>query len=133
MTTELFWLALTATTIAFFWMPYGLNGMIINGPLAYMKKSSDQFSSTPQWVIRAKSAHSIAVENLIIFSILIIIAYLSNISNNITIGASILYYFGMVFHYIFLTLGIPYLRSAAFLVAGFGAEIALALTLFNII
>ncbi len=77
----------------------------------------------------SQAAHLIAVENLPIFTALVLVAHLAGISNVVTAGAAALYFFGMLAHYLFFTLGIPYARTLAFLVAGFGAELALAFTI----
>ena len=67
------------------------------------------------------------------FAALILTCHLAGISNSVTTTAAVVYYFGMLTYYVVFTLGIPYLRTIAFLAAGFASEVALALTLLGII
>lgn len=133
MTSELNWLTLTALMTALLWIPYVLNRMARQGIFGTMGNLPPDEPSPPAWAQRAKAAHMIAVENFPIFAALIIIIHVTGTSNAVTESAATLYFFGMFVHYVVFTLGIPYLRTVAFLVAGFGVEVVLALTLLGII
>ncbi len=133
MTTELYWLSLTALVVALYWIPYVINRMASQGILGAMRSTAADESQPAAWARRAQGAHAVAVENLPVFAALILVAHVSGISNAVTAAAAPVYFFGMLAHYTVFTLGIPYLRTLAFLVAGFGVEIALALTLLGII
>lgn len=73
------------------------------------------------------------VENLPTFAALILVAHAAGTSDAVTSGAGAVYFFGMRVYCVVLTFGIPYLRTLAFLVAGFGVEMALASTLLGIL
>lgn len=133
MTTELYWLTLTALVMALFWVPYVLNRMALQGIVGAMRNPSVSDPQPPEWARRAKAAHGVAVENFAIFAALVLVAHATGTSNAVTTAAAVLYFFGMSFHYLAFTLGVPYLRTGAFLIGLFGAEIALALTLLRVI
>ncbi len=133
MTTELYWLTLTALIMALYWIPYVLNRMALQGIIGATQNPSPDDPQPPEWARRARAAQGIAVENFTIFAALILAAHVSGISNAVTAGAAPVYFFGMLAHYVVFTLGIPYLRTLAFLVAGFGVEIVLSLTLLGLI
>ena len=131
--TELFWLAMSAIAVALYWMPYVLNRIAVLGLVSTLQNPSDTAAQPSGWAIRAQKAHGVAIENLPVFAVLILITQHLQISNSITVGASALYFFGMLAHYVVFTLGIPYLRTLLFAVAGFGVEMALALSILGLI
>ena len=133
MTTELYWLILAALLTGLYWIPYVLQRMTLQGVIGAMQNPSTEAPQPAPWAQRARAAHGIAVENFPIFAALILAAHLSGISNGVTQGAAVVYCLGMLTHYVVFTLGIPYLRTLAFLVGGFGAEMALALTLLGVV
>jgi uncharacterized MAPEG superfamily protein len=133
MTTELFWLTLSALSVALLWVPYVLNRVALQGVLGIMRNPHKDDPQPSAWASRAQKAHGVAIENFPVFATLILIVNHLDISNHITIGASILYFFGMLAHYILFSLGVPYLRTVAFAVAGFGTEVAIALTALGVL
>ena len=133
MTTELNWLTLTALMTALLWIPYVLNRMARQGIFGAMGNLPPDEPSPPPWAQRAKAAHMIAIENFPIYAALIIIIQVTGSGNDITRSAAALYFFGMFAHYAVFTLGIPYLRTVVYLVAGFGVEVVLVLTLLGAI
>jgi len=133
MTTELEWLTLTALMTALLWVPYVLNRMARQGIFGAMGNLPPDEPMPPSWAQRAKAAHMIAAENFPIYAALIIIVQVAGTSNDVTRSAAALYFFGMFAHYVVFTLGIPYLRTVAYMVAGFGVEVVLAMTLLGII
>ena len=132
MTTELNWLTLTALMTALLWVPYVLNRMTLQGVFGSMGNLSPDEPTPAAWARRAKSAHVVAVENLPIFSTLVLVANAIGVSNPVTTGACAVYFFGMLAHYVVFTLGIPYARTLAYLVAGLGAELTLALSILRV-
>ena len=72
MKPELYWLALTATMTALFWIPYILNRAMRRGvPGAFLTPLMEAAPVEAEWAQRAKRAHSNAVENLVVFTALI--------------------------------------------------------------
>jgi len=118
MTPELFWLALTATMTGLFWIPYILNRAVRRGvPGAFLTPKMEEPSVEAEWAQRARRAHSNAVENLVVFTALIATAHLAGVSNPTTAFAAALYFWARLGHYLALTLGIPYARTAIWTVS----------------
>ena len=112
MKPELFWLALTATMTGLFWIPYVLNRTIQAGLLGALQ--TPQMVAPPveaEWAQRAKRAHSNAVENLVVFTALIVVAQLAGVSNPTTAFAAALYFWTRLGHFLLLTFGVPYART----------------------
>ena len=128
MTPELFWLTLTVLMTALFWMPYIVNRILEMGPLVAMGNPSYAEGPKAPWAGRMMRAHSNAVENLVIFAPLVIIAAIADISTSTTVAACQLYFFARLAHYVIYTLGIPFLRTVSF-IAGVIAQITLALAI----
>jgi uncharacterized MAPEG superfamily protein len=121
MKPELFWLALTATMTALFWVPYVLNrfGRLgIPGTLATPRMDAPAPES--EWAQRAKRAHVNATENLAVFTALVAVAQFAGISNGVTATGAALYFWGRLAHYLAYMFGIPYARTLAFTVAWIG-------------
>lgn len=130
MKSELFWLTLTITMTALFWMPYVVNRMLEIGVWGALKNPNYEQSPKAAWAERMTHAHGNAVENLVIFAPLVLLLLIADASTPATIAACKLYFFARLGHYIIYTLGIPFLRTVTF-IAGFVAQMTLAITLFN--
>ena len=112
MKPELFWLALTATMTALFWIPYILNRAVRAGVLgAFLTPKMETPSVESEWAQRARRAHSNAVENLVVFTALIAVSQIAGVSNRVTAFAAALYFWARLGHFVVLTLGIPYART----------------------
>jgi len=128
MTQELFWLTLTIIMTALFWMPYVVNRILELGLGKTMGNPEYGTKTKAAWAERMSHAHSNAVENLVIFAPLVLIATITGITSPITVAACQLYFFARLAHYVIYTLGIPFLRTVAF-AAGFVAQMTLAIAL----
>jgi uncharacterized MAPEG superfamily protein len=81
------------------------------------------------WARRLMVAHGNAVENLIVFAPLVLMAYVIGISTPLTEMAVILYFFSRLAHVVVFTLGMPaILRILAFF-GGFIAQMLMVLSL----
>lgn len=130
MKPELFWLTLTVTMTALFWMPYVVNRMIEIGVWGAMKNPSPDASPQAPWAERMMHAHTNAVENLVIFAPLVLLLLVAEVSTPATIAACQLYFFARLGHYVIYSMGIPFLRTVAF-IAGFVAQMTIAIALFS--
>jgi len=74
----------------------------------------------PGWTGRAVRAHRNMLENLVLFAIVVFAARLTNVSNAVTLLGAQLFFFGRVAHAIVYILGIPWLRTLAWLVSVVG-------------
>ncbi len=126
MTTELTYLTLTATLTALFWVPYLLNAMAVQGMGAVLSGAPLE-SEVPlsPWARRLRAAHSNASENLGVFASLILVAHVASVSTPVTLIAAGTYFWARVAHYLIYGLGIPVLRTGAFIV-GWSAQLAIA-------
>ena len=75
-----------------------------------------------------KAAHANAVENLVIFAVLVLIADAANVSNATTVLACQLYFWARLTHLLSYTFAVPWMRTVAF-VGGFACQITLVLQL----
>ena len=127
MTSELMNLTWVTALTAIIWMPYAMNTIMVAG-LKNAVGYPDEPLSRSSWATKMKAAHYNAVENLVIFAALVLIANAAGISNDITVMACKVYFWARLVHVISYTLAVPFLRTLAFGV-GFGCQVALVLQL----
>ncbi len=124
MTTELYWLTLTALMTALFWVPYVLNRMAVAGLGRTLAGAPPEHGNQSEWAQRAIKAHANAVENLAIFAPIVLTAHVLGISNEVTRAAVVVYFFARLLHFAVYSAGIPAARTLAF-AAGWLAQIAI--------
>ncbi len=130
MPTELFWLTATVAMTGLLWIPYILDRMLVRGIAGTLANPSPNAKPQSPWAMRLYFAHTNAVENLIVFAPLVLIAQFLDISSRTTALACVIYFWARLAHAIIFTLGIPGLRTLAFL-AGFAAQVMLAIEIFR--
>jgi uncharacterized MAPEG superfamily protein len=123
-TTELYWLTLTALMTALLWVPYVLNRVAATGLGGTLAGSAPDAGKLAEWAQRAVRAHTNAVENLAIFAPIVLTAHLLNISNPATKAAVVVYFFARLAHFVVYAAGIPAARTLAF-TAGWLAQIVI--------
>jgi uncharacterized MAPEG superfamily protein len=124
MNTELCYLALVTAFTAVMWIPYILNTIAVRGLLDAVGYP-DQPKPLSPWAQRMKKAHANAVENLVVFAALVLIAHLAGANSGCTAAAAGVYFWARLVHFLAYTFRIPWLRTLAFF-AGFLAQIAFA-------
>lgn len=128
MSTELANLTCVTIFTAILWLPYTLNMIMVRGLM-----DAVGYPETPKplapWAERLKCAHYNAVENLIIFAPLILIAHALGVSNSVTAGAATVYLWARIIHPVIYMFAIPFLRTLIFVV-GFGCQIAIGWQIF---
>jgi uncharacterized MAPEG superfamily protein len=132
MTRELFWLTLTTIVTGLMWAPYIVDRIAVRGLMGAMANPDSKAKPHSPWARRAMNAHFNAVENLVIFATLVLIAHAAGISKPITAAACAAYFWARLAHYIIYTLGVPVLRTLTFTV-GFAAQAVLALAIFRLV
>ena len=132
MSRELFWLTLTVAMTGLFWIPYILDRIAVRGPIAALGNPSPGDPPQSAWAQRMMAAHTNAVENLVIFAPLVLVAQSLNISNATTVGACAVYFWARLAHFLVYTAGIPVLRTLVWTV-GFLAQAALVLAIFKLV
>lgn len=125
LTPELYWLTLVTLATAAMWIPYMLARIVTRGMLRTMGNPDPSLPADPAWAQRAQRAHTNAIENLVVFAPLVLVATLIGVSTPATIFAAKLYFFARLVHYCVYAAGIPVVRTLAFL-AGFVAIVMFA-------
>jgi uncharacterized MAPEG superfamily protein len=108
-------------------MPYILNLIAVRGLVDAVGYPADP-KPLAGWAAKMKAAHSNAVENLVVFAALVLIADAANVSNATTVLACQIYFWARLVHLLAYTFAIPWVRTLAF-AAGFGCQVALILQL----
>lgn len=120
MTTELWYLYLSAILLSVLWIPFIVGQVMTKGPITpdeYRElRTVDQF---PAWVRRANRAHINLVEQFGAFAALIILAHLTGISTTVTAVAAAVFFWARILHAIVMLAGITQimLRTLLFTVA----------------
>jgi uncharacterized MAPEG superfamily protein len=124
MTAELKYLALVAAFTAVMWIPYILNMTMVRGLLDAVGYPENP-KPMAAWATRMKAAHYNAVENLVVFAALVLVAHVAGVKSEATALAASIYFWARVVHFLSYTFAIPFVRTLAFAV-GFGCQITFA-------
>lgn len=129
MSAELLYLTFVTVFTAVLWIPYVLDRFAVRGVSDTVGYPVSPKPQSP-WAVRLIRAHANAVENLVIFAALVLIAHAAGISNSVTVGACVVYFWARVVHAMAYAVALPWLRTLAF-AAGFFAQAAIAWQLFT--
>ena len=113
MTTELYYLFLTAVLTVLLWVPYILNQIAVRGLSNAVGYPENPAPLSP-WAARLKAAHYNAVEGLVVFAILVLVAHAAGVSDAATQMSVKVYFWARVVHLVSFTLGIPWVRTLSF-------------------
>ena len=127
MTSELMSLIWVTALTAILWIPYTLNTIAVRGLMDAVGYPADP-KPLAGWAQKMKAAHANAVENLVVFAALVLIANAAGVSNETTILACTVYFWSRVVHLLAYTFAIPWVRTLSF-VAGFACQVAIILQL----
>ena len=72
------------------------------------------------WAGRAERAHSNMLESLVLFAILVLVAQAAGVRNAMTLLGAQLFFWGRVGHAVLYIAGIPWARTAAWVVSVVG-------------
>lgn len=124
MKTELVYLTWVTILTALLWIPYILDRISVWG---LSEAVGYPINPKPQsgWATRLMKAHFNAVENLVVFAALVLVAHAAGISNSITATACVVFFWARVVHVLAYTFAVPWVRTLAFAV-GFFAQATLA-------
>jgi len=123
MTNELTSLVYVTTLTAILWMPYILNTIAVRG-LVDAVGYPENPAPLSGWAAKMKAAHANAVENLVVFATLVLVANAAGVSNDTTVIACNVYLWARLVHVLSYTFAVPWVRTVAF-VTGFGCQAAL--------
>jgi uncharacterized MAPEG superfamily protein len=124
MSVELKYLALVTAFTALMWIPYIFNVIMVRGVLDAVGYPENPKPMAP-WATRMKAAHYNAVENLVVFAALVLVANAVGVKGEATALACVVYFWARVVHFLAYTFRIPWVRTLAFVV-GFGCQLTLA-------
>ena len=130
--SELYWLTLTAIFTGLIWLPYILWLIGKLGVVPALMDGEHDITYDAAWAARSKRAHTNAVENLVIFGVLAIAVHVSGTSSALTAGAAAVFFFSRLAHYAVYVAGLPVIRTVLFAV-GVGCQGALALSLLGLV
>ena len=124
MKTELVYLVCVTLLTALMWVPYILDRLTVRGlpdTVGYPQSPKPQ----SPWAQRMLKVHANAVENLVVFATLVLVANAAGVSSNATVLACAIYFWARVVHWLAYTFALPWIRTLAF-AAGFFAQMTLA-------
>nr|WP_316639125.1 MAPEG family protein [uncultured Roseateles sp.] len=124
MKTELLYLGLVTAMTGLLWVPYILDRLMVRGLSDAVGYPENPKPQSP-WARRLMKAHANAVENLVVFATLVLLANALGVSNAAIATASTVYFWARLVHALSYTLGVPWVRTLAFTV-GFVAQAVIA-------
>ena len=127
MTPELTTLTWVAALQAVIWVPYILNAVMVRG-LVDAVGYPDSPKPLSDWAERMKKAHYNAVENLVLFATLVLVAHAAGVGNETTVFVCKLYFWARLVHVLAYTFAVPWVRTLSFAV-GWLSCVALLLEL----
>jgi len=127
MTSELMSLVWVTALTAVLWVPYTLNTITTRGLMDAVGYPAEP-KPLAAWAEKLKCAHYNAVENLVVFATLVLVANAAGVSNETTVLACSAYFWARLVHAVGYTFAIPWVRTLAF-VAGFACQAAIVLQL----
>src|SRR5262245_23508184 len=125
MTTELTYLCLVTTFTGLLWIPYILNRLSVGKGVLHEIGYPDEPTILSPWAARLKRAHENAVENLVVFAPLVVIAHAVGARTSGTALAAMIYLAARLAHAGAYTFAIPWVRTIAFAV-GWGCQMVFA-------
>jgi uncharacterized MAPEG superfamily protein len=128
MTHELTYLTWVTTLTALLWAPYILNRIVVGKGVLHEVGYPDEPTVLSPWAERLKRAHHNAVENLVVFAPLVLIAHVVGARGDATWWAATIYFWARVAHVLSYTFAIPWVRTLSFVV-GWGCQMAFAWTI----
>ena len=115
MTTELMYLLLAAILTGVLWIPVVIGYVTSRGPLKPADYKVAPSGPLPAWVNRANRAHVNAVENLVPFAAVVLIANAAHISTGVMANAAAVYFFARLAHAVVHITGFSLFRARTIL------------------
>jgi uncharacterized MAPEG superfamily protein len=115
MKTELFYLALVTALTGLLWVPYILDRIAVRGLMDAVGYPENPKPQSP-WARRLMKAHTNAVENLVVFAPLVLLASALGVSSPTLGMAAAVYFWARVVHAVSYTFAIPGVRTLSFAV-----------------
>ncbi len=116
MKPEFLYLTWVTVLTGVLWVPYILDRILVWGLLDAVGYPANPKPQSA-WAQRMMKAHANAVENLVVFAALVLVAHELEIANAATAGAAATYFWARLVHAGAFTFGIPWVRTLSFVVA----------------
>lgn len=124
MNTQLLYLTYVTLFTAVIWIPYILNVIAVRGVVEAVGYPQNP-KPLAAWATRTKAAHYNAIENLVVFATLVLVANSLHLSNQAIDLSCMVYFWARVVHLLAYTLAIPWVRTVGFVI-GFLAQLCIA-------
>lgn len=124
MKPELLYLALVTAFTGLLWVPYILDRVAVRGLVDAVGYPENPKPQSP-WAQRLMKAHTNAVENLVVFAPLVLLAGVTGVTSAIVGTAAAVYFWARVVHAASYTFAVPWVRTLSFTV-GFFAQAVIA-------
>ena len=118
MNTALMYLALVTAFTGILWVPYIVNRISVRGLADAVSYPANPKPHSP-WAQRLICAHANAVENLVVFAPLVLLAHVTGVAGTAVGTAAGVYFWARVVHAVSYTFAIPWVRTLSFAVAFF--------------
>jgi len=119
MTPELIYLVWSAVLTVVL-MLIAVSGATLQVGLPTLAGNREDMPDMTSWAGRAERAHSNMLENLVLFAILVLVAQAAGVRNAMTLLGAQLFFWGRVGHAVLYIAGIPWARTAAWVVSVVG-------------
>ena len=124
MKTELFYLALVTALTGLLWVPYIVDRLLVRGLIDAVGYPENPKPQSP-WAQRLMKAHANAVENLVVFAPLVLLAHALGITGPAIATSAVVYFWARLVHVLAYTFAVPWVRTLSF-TAGFLAQACIA-------
>ena len=124
MKTELLYLALVTALTGILWVPYIVDRIAVRGLLdavGYPENPKPQSA----WAQRLMKAHANAVENLVVFASLVLLANALGVTGAAIGASACVYFWARLIHAVTYLFAMPWVRTLSFAV-GFLAQACIA-------
>jgi uncharacterized MAPEG superfamily protein len=125
MKPEMLYLTWVTVLTGILWVPYILDRVRVRGVVDAVGYPENPKPQSP-WAVRLMKAHANAVENLVVFGILVLVAEEIGATGSATAAAAMVYFWARLVHALAYTFAVPWVRTLAFTV-GFIAQAIVAL------
>ena len=124
MKTDVLYLTYVTAFTGLLWVPYILDRIAVRGLVDTVGYPDNPKPQSP-WAQRLMKAHANAVENLVVFGVLVLAANALGVTSAVVGTAAVVYFWARFAHALAYTFAIPWVRTLAFAV-GFFAQAAVA-------
>jgi uncharacterized MAPEG superfamily protein len=124
MNTELYYLTLSAAFTGLLWLPYVVDRILKWGLLDAVGYPANPKPQS-EWAQRLMKAHSNAIENLVVFAALVLVAHAMGLASPAIAIAAVVYFWARIVHALAYLFKVPWIRTVGFF-AGFLAQMVVA-------